>query len=563
MAELIRILSDEVIDRIAAGEVVERPASLVKELCENAIDAGAENVAVDVEQGGLARVSVSDDGCGMAGTEAPRALLRHATSKLWRAEDLVAIRTLGFRGEALSSIAAVSRLTLTTRRPEDAVGTRLVVEGGRRVATAEIGCPVGTTVDVRDLFYNTPARREFLRSAATEQAHLVEAATRVLLGARRAGITLQAGSRRLLDLPADAPADARARLALGGRVDAVYPLAHTHAGVSVSGFVPRPEVNRADARGIWIFVNGRYVRDRMLGRAILDGYRSLLERGRHPILCLFIDLEPGAVDVNVHPQKLEVRFREPAAVFQAVSSAIVQVLARSPWLTPAGGRRAAIPVPPPVELRDRVQAYRVTPAVGPTAPPLPLPLPARGPFSRLQPVGQIFGTFLVCADDDALVLIDQHAAHERVVFAALSREAAAGSIDVDPGVAAWVEQQGETLVALGFELCLVGPRQVALRAIPAALGAADARALAAALLDEVATWREAGTGQVSRDAQVELLSRVACHAAVRAHDRMSVDEIAALLLAMDEVDLASYCPHGRPVIARLGRAELARLFHRG
>jgi DNA mismatch repair protein MutL len=609
----IRVLPSYVIDRIAAGEVIERPGSVVKELVENGIDAGARAVHVDIEGGGLERISVSDDGSGMAGADVPTALLRHATSKLTAAEDLFAIRTLGFRGEALSSIAAVSRLTLTTRRRDDDSGTRVRADGGEVTAVEEVGCPPGTTVDVRELFFNTPARRQFLKSVATEQAHVVDAATRVILGARHGGVLVQAAGRRLLDLPEDTGEGSRVRAALGKRVDAVYPFDHHQNDIRVSGYVTRPEIDRHDTRGLWFFVNQRFVRDRMLQRALLDGYRTMVERGRYPLAVVHIDLDPAAVDVNVHPQKLEVRFRDSGPVFRAVSCALAEVLGQTPWLATDGLRPA--PTAPGVVTTDGLRSAP-TPGVGaadglrpaPTAPrvvtadslrsaPTPgvvaaeAPAPAyrlglspaapsqqdlpvatpRGPFSSLRPVGQVLGLYLVCEGPEGLVLIDQHAAHERVTYERMRCQAARGAIHrqpllfpepiaVRPEVEEFIAARSADLERLGFEVEPVGPRRMVVRTVPAPLTGANSERLLRDLLEELETFGElAGAGD---DAMASVLSRCACHASVRAGDHLSPGEISALLESMDEVDFGANCPHGRPVYHRISLTELARIFHR-
>jgi DNA mismatch repair protein MutL len=572
----IRVLASHVIDRIAAGEVIERPASVIKELLENAADAGARAIHVDLEGGGLERICVSDDGCGMTAGDARLCLERHATSKLAQPEDLFAITTLGFRGEALSSIASVARLTLTSRRPEAAVGTRVSATAGEIGSVEEIGCPVGTTVDVRDLFFNVPARRRFLRAPATEQAHVVEAAIRVVIGWRKGGVVIKSGERRLVDLPEDSSESSRIRRALGRRVDVVYGFDHTHDGVRVSGYVTRPEVDRRDTRGLWFFVNGRFVRDRMLQRALMDGYRTMVERGRYPLAVVFVDVDPGAVDVNVHPQKLEVRFSAGNTVFRAVSAALTRVLASTPWHNSES--RTAVPIAHVAA--EPSSAHYFVSASGRQLPPgesstqqSALWQERRGPFSSLVPIGQALGVYLVCEDSEGLVLIDQHAAHERVTFERLRGQAGQGPIDSQPLLfpdiievneerGALLEAEGSAIARLGFEVEPVGPGRWAIRAIPLALAGAGAVRLVDDLLDEIESLEGASLTGVRDDALAGVLSRCACHASVRAGDQLSHAEIAALLTELDRVDFGANCPHGRPVYHRLTHAELARLFHR-
>lgn len=327
---VIRRLPSQVIDHIAAGEVIERPASVVKELLENAVDAGADAIEVTVEGGGLDRIEVTDNGRGMSPADADLCLERHATSKLFDAGDLLNISTLGFRGEALSSIASVSRLRVTTRRAEDAVATRIEVEAGVRLSRTQIGAPPGTTFEIRDLFFNTPARRKYLRAPSTEQTHVVRACQRVLLGAPGRGLVVRTPHRRLLHLPRGADESHRVSQALGRDVDELYSFTGERDGVGVRGFIAPPHKARRDARGIWIFVNGRYVRDGMLQRALLDGCSLLFERGRYPVVALYLEVHASAaegqtsmhVDVNVHPQKTEVRFADGRNVFRAVAAVV-------------------------------------------------------------------------------------------------------------------------------------------------------------------------------------------------------------------------------------------------
>lgn len=319
---VINLLESHVIDQIAAGEVVERPASIVKELVENCVDAGATSIQVDIEGGGLGRITVTDDGVGMGPDDLRRSWQRHATSKLLNPSDLFCIDTFGFRGEALSSIASVSEMTITTRRARDSVGLALQIKGGKLISETSVSCPQGTSIDIQQLFYNTPARRKFLRAPATEQAHVVDACLRTTMGSRRVGLVLTSGRRRLVDVPSDVRGRERIEIALGKRVGALCDFEYAGEGVRVSGFRSGLEVDRGDSKGIWIFVNGRYVRDKMLQRAVIEAFRAMVQRGRYPIVVIFVDIDPEAVDVNVHPQKLEVRFSEAGPVYRALASAL-------------------------------------------------------------------------------------------------------------------------------------------------------------------------------------------------------------------------------------------------
>ncbi|MBI5509213.1 MAG: DNA mismatch repair endonuclease MutL [Deltaproteobacteria bacterium] len=600
---VIALLDDDVINCIAAGEVIERPASIVKELLENSFDAGARLVQVSLEHGGLARIAVSDDGGGMGKADVPRALLYHATSKLRRAEDLFAIRTLGFRGEALASIAAVSRLTLTSRRPQDGVATRLTAAGGRVESVVAVGAPVGTTVEVADLFFNTPARRAFMRSVATEQAHAVEAALRVCLGSGRGGVIVVAGGRRLLDLSERATAFERGYAALGPKVPALFSVGRADHAASVSLLAAPPAASRADSRGLYFFVNGRYVRERMLQRALLEGYRAVLAPGRSPFAIVHLQLPPADVDVNVHPQKLEVRFREPERIYRLVEGAVSELLTAAPWQHAASSRRLAI--------TDRVSALSARVALSDArarfnrgGPMLPAP-PGGGPraapqatlrggggedgreapagnqkgensialgrFARLVPLGLAFENVIVCAAADALVLVDRDAALHRLAYERLAAARAAGEIArtslVLPAIVstsgpqtALVAASAAVLATVGFELEAIGPDRFALRAVPEDLGGADAAELGRELIAELAVLQAAGVDLLGAAATARLLGRAALGAVRQRGGAWSPAGLPALLAALDGVDLQRQVPHGRPVVRILSAREVAALF---
>ncbi len=556
----VRVLPNDLIDRIAAGEVIERPASVVKELIENSIDAGARRLRVDLGDGGLSRIVVEDDGRGMSPRDAKTALLRHATSKLTHPDDLFSIRTLGFRGEALAAIASIARMTLTTRRASDAVATRLVVVAGEVESVSEVGAPVGTCVEVADLFFNTPARRKFMRSPATEQAHVVEAALRVVLGASECGIVVTNGERRLLDVPEDATDEARMVAALGAKVEKVYPFQRELDDVRVSGYVTHPEAARSDTKGLWFFVNGRFVRDRMLQRAVLDGYRELVERGRYPVCVVHIELDASAVDVNVHPQKLEVRFRDGQAVFRAISAGLTGVLASTPWLQGelAGVRRATeayFEKKPHEPWRYPTFSERPLSSVAdrPREPiayaPLELPLDRKGYFASLTPIGQALGRYVICEGDGGLVLIDEKAAHQRIAYERLKREDTSGAIAAQAlmfpetiEASAALEKQWESASAFGFEIEPVGPERFAVRAVPGPLVGADVRELVAELVATLPAPRD------------EVFARCARHAPV------TTTTITALLATLDEWGAASDTEHCPALHRRLGENELEKLF---
>jgi DNA mismatch repair protein MutL len=552
---IVRRLPSDLIDRIAAGEVIERPASVAKELLENALDAGASSVEVEIAGGGLERIAVIDDGSGMDPDDAALALERHATSKLASADDLFNIKSLGFRGEALSSIAAVSRLTLTTRPAARPVGTRVVIEGGEVKSVSEVGCPAGTSLEVSDLFFNTPARRKFMRAPATEQAHIVDACTRVILGSARAGIAVTAGGRRLLDVTPGAGAEERARSALAGRAESLYAFDGGAGEIRVHGMAAPPGVDRADAKGLWILVGGRFVRDRTIQRAVADAYRAVLTPGRYPVGVVHVEVPPSAVDVNVHPQKLEVRFADSAAVYRAVSAALTTLLAESPWLGGTGPRRER-PVPAPLfggagSTRPAVR-YHFMPAVA-SHPGIAESGP-RGWFGSLVVVARA-GAMLIGRRGAEAILVDTAAARELVVAARLRAESAAGAVEpralLFPEVlettreAEWSDR-ARALEALSFGIEPTGPGRFVLRSVPAALGTDDTRRLVEELLEDDAA--------LDPDALIPVLARWAGEAAGSLDDA----ELARTLNALDALDLP------RDELAALARpldeASLRRCF---
>ena len=578
----IAVLPPAVQAQIAAGEVVERPASVVKELVENALDAGARHVDVILSGGGIDGIVVRDDGEGMTGDDALLAFARHATSKLGRLEDLDGVGTLGFRGEALPSIASVASVRLVTRRRDDA-GAAVVeadVSGARSGGVA--GAPVGTTVDVRGLFADVPARRKFLRTPATEVGHAAEAVTRLAAAAPGVGFRLEHDGREVLALPPVRDLGTRLAQVLDrGRHAALVPVRAEVGGYSVTGFLGRPSETLASARLIWTYmrvgtrddgpVAGRWVRDRLLLRAVLDGYASLVMRGRYPLAVVFLGVPPGEVDVNVHPAKLEVRFRHPRAIHTLVVPALRQRLAEG--LAPTvGAPTEAREVPPPylffAPVRDDEEPAPGRAAPEPTTGALWTAAP-RG-FRSLRFVGQLFDGYLLCEGEGRIVLLDQHAAHERVVFERLRVEARARGVERDrllvpetvtlpPGHVATLAEHGATLEAAGLEGEAFGEDTWLLRTVPRLVRGRDVGELLRTLAADLA---EDGASAAAERAREATLARIACHSVVRVGQRLDAAEVRALLEAMDGVEVAAHCPHGRPVAAELTRAQLEALFRR-
>jgi DNA mismatch repair protein MutL len=600
-------LPEAVAAKIAAGEVIERPAAVAKELLENALDAGAGRVEVALEAGGRRLVQVADDGEGMTPEEARLALERHATSKIRSADDLLRIGTYGFRGEALASIATVSRLTLVTRARGAPAAWRLSVEAGRVVDEGPAGAPPGTTVAVRDLFFNLPARRQFLRSPAAETAQVTDVVARLAIARPAVAVALVVDGRAAVTGRRDADRAERLGLLFGPGAPPFVEIAAAAGGAAVSGYLSPPGVSRAGAGGLYLFVNGRAVRDRGLLHAVLQGSRHAHEAGRYPIGALFLDLPPERVDVNVHPQKAEVRFRDPSAVHGLVAGAVEAALVRAGALPAAGigagmwpaerawpGRpRSETGSPAPTSEREpRGEAPRAAPAgrsgetaadLAPEDPrvaeavaawevrPAP-PAPAPGPrFASLRYIGQLRASYLLCEGEAGLVIVDQHAAHERLRFERMRRARLDGrppaarllvprTVAMRPDRASVVTERAALLSALGLEVARFGPGGTLLvTAVPAGLEALDPAPLLEAVADDV---DGVGPGVPVDEAADHLLATIACHGAVTFGQALDPTEARALLDDLDRFAVTGACPHGRPVSRVVGFGDLERLFQR-
>jgi DNA mismatch repair protein MutL len=597
----IRTLSDHLINQIAAGEVIERPAAALKELLENALDAGATQIDVDLAGGGIRRIRVADNGDGIERDDLRLAVLRHATSKLATVDDLEAIATLGFRGEALASIAAVSRFALASRAAGRPHAWRIEVDGGTLGSPAPAALADGTTVTVEELYFNTPARRKFLRTEATEWGHCDEAFRRIALAHPDIGFTLQHNGRVVHRLLAHGR---RARVAslLGDAFVDGAGVVDVEAGpLALKGFAVTPAY-ATHVAGQYAFVNGRHVRDRVLTHALREAYRDVLHHDRQPAYALWLVLDPRMVDVNVHPQKSEVRFRESGAVHQFVQHAVRRSLATTGAEQPAVSAAeklgmAAARVPPLApEVPAGADRFRERPQLGAfrqEAMALHDGEPASfyaklfgardansgdGPdlpdTGDAHPLGfalaQLHGVYLLAQNRAGLVLVDMHAAHERLVYERL-KAAEDRSVPIQPLLVpaafaasplevAAADEHAESLVRLGFAITSLGPATLAVRGIPAPLADADAVALAHAVLAEL---REYGGSEVLTEHRDRLLSTMACHAAVRANRMLAVAEMNALLREMEATERAGHCNHGRPTWYQLTISDLDRLFMRG
>jgi DNA mismatch repair protein MutL len=590
----IRILSDELVNQIAAGEVVERPASVVKELVENSIDAGATRIDVAVELGGLRWICVTDNGSGMSPQDAELALVRHATSKIGSLDDLCRVTTLGFRGEALPSIASVSELRLRTRRTEDSIGTEVTVHASEKPRGAAQSCAAGTRIEVGELFARVPARRKFLRSAATETSHIVRGLERVALVRPELRLALERDARRALEFLPTRDLRERVTAVLPNGVGSrLLPFEGEVPGARVHGFASPTDLLRTHANDVHLFVNGRPVRDRLLLFAVRDAYRDALPPARHPAAVLYLEVEPERVDVNVHPAKAEVRFREPDEIRRLVSAAIARSLGRGAHAVsaprPASFAWTANPTPQSFDFASartgsdavserpagEAHAWRPAPAATERAPEVP--------FAAHRYLGQVLGTYLVLEAPAALLLVDQHAAHERVLFEQLRDGWSGGALERQPllaplgfelprSAADALEAEREALLRAGFELefggaAIRGGARVGIKAVPAILmgrGRGGRDPVWSELLEETASALLHGSGErTGIDAAAHhALATAACHAATRRGDRLEAAEVRALLAALDARVWFPNCPHGRPICYALSAQELERRFLR-
>jgi len=648
----IRILPEAVANKIAAGEVVERPASVVKELLENAVDAGAKTIRVEVEVGGKRMIRVIDDGHGMTHDDALLAFERHATSKLRSADDLLSIATLGFRGEALPTIAAVSRLLLETRDEAEAEGTRIEFAGGKLVNVRSAGLPVGTTISVADIFYCVPARRKFLKADTTELGHIASLVTHYALANPGKQFILTTPTQEIINCaPAEKLADRVYQLfgrqALEELVEILAVSAPFRAAITepelepqdekssltVSGFTSRPDIQRMNRNGIYIFVNRRLVRDRLILHAIHEAYRNILPPGVFPATLLFLEMPYAEVDVNVHPAKIEVRFRRsqlvhdfardairqaltgarPIASFAAAAAATPQTAGSgngrfSGGITPAtvesGVPRAIIP---PVEevgvgsdggfdltratlgpVEQRIPFTSAT-AFGAAVAPAeatssgnwaanlaapgadaPASLPRTEHIADLKPLGQVSASFIVAVNGEGLWIVDQHVAHERVLFEQHLEARRAGRvesqrmlmplvIELSPRQIVTLEKISEELFANGFEVEPMGPKSVAIQAVPAGVGAPDAEKLLTEILDGI----ERENAAISIETlQAKIAASTACHAAIKVNTPLEQSKMEWLLDALAKTDCPMSCPHGRPVVLRYSMKEIEKAFHR-
>ena len=592
MPSRIRILSESLANKIAAGEVVERPASVAKELVENAMDAGATDIRLEISGGGRRLIRISDNGHGMSREDALLALERHATSKIRTEHDLDAIATLGFRGEALPSIASVSRLLLKSREAGAMEGTEIYLEGGLLRSVSACGMATGTEISVENLFFNTPARLKFLRSPETEAAHVGDLMVRMAIVRPDLAFSYINDGREIFKV---IPGTREQRLKrLVAKDTPLFPVEGATATISVSGFFAAPAAGRSTTAALFTYINGRFVRDKVVQHAVMQAFRPVLERGRYPLLALFIEIPAGEVDVNVHPTKHEVRFRRQSQVHDAIQDILSEALNRSPWLkkssvepvsSPASSGVPIPPSQPQLDRREGVQQalsrFMAAPKrsadwIHESSPDYAKPAvisrqeQETGYFSSLSVIGQFQAAYILCQSETALVIIDQHAAAERIRFQQLRESFLArrvesqrlllpDTLELSFAEADTVRRYHEQLQALGFELEHFGGQTFMLAAVPSIAAETDRVRLVRDLLEGLTSLGASAAFDTLLD---DLLSRIACHSVIRGAHPLNRQQIEALLHQMDRTDFAAHCPHGRPVSQELSLHDLERMFRR-
>ncbi|MBN1254542.1 MAG: DNA mismatch repair endonuclease MutL [Deltaproteobacteria bacterium] len=555
MKSKIRVLPPDIVSKIAAGEIIERPASVVKELVENSLDAGSGVITVEIEEGGKKRITVMDDGEGMVKEDAFLALERHATSKIYDEKDLNILGTLGFRGEALSSIAAVSCVSLITRAHDEISGTRILVEDGRVQGAEEIGCPPGTRLEIKDLFYNVPARQKFLRGVQTEMAHIIEVITRMALVHSSVGFILKHNNRVVFNLPSTQEERSRIRAILGKEVTTQLVRVEASNGFGVvQGWATVPTYIRGSSKGIYIYVNGRYIRDKLIFHAVSEAYRRFIPARMYPVTILSLSIPFSEVDVNVHPAKMEVRFRRGEELHRLICDSLKDALSHFPTIKSYEAS----------EIREEMAPYSAPSslAIGTER------ISSSPPLWRMT--GQLKGTYLVIEGEEGVMIIDQHAAHERILYERLKKALEGEKISQQPFLIPQPievkKDEKELLVGYRFELARVGleieefgERAVSVTSIPSFLQGEDLQSLLEALSEELAERGEGGAFDRVLDRLCVLL---ACRGAVKANHRLQEEEVNSLLREWEEAGQPTTCPHGRPLLITWSWREVEGWFRR-
>jgi len=607
----IHSLPTQLVNQIAAGEVVERPSSVVKELVENCFDAGATQINVDIEQGGARLIKIRDDGCGIDKEDLPLALSRHATSKIASLDDLEHVASMGFRGEALASISSVARLALISRTAENSCAWRVSADGSEQFLDPQPDPhPLGTTIEVRDLFYNTPARRKFLKTEKTEFAHIETLMQRLALSRFDIGFSLSHNQREVFNLrPAALEADQLERVAGicgSGFVENAVAIDFESSGLTLKGWVGLPTFSRSQQDMQFFYVNGRLIKDKLVAHAVKQAYQDVLYQGRHPVFVLYLSLDPGLVDVNAHPAKLEVRFREGRLVHDFLFSALHRSLAdvrpgasvesvrpdlpfqtftpqpverqaeSMPKMSYSNGSRSSQQTVLPMQVEEQLQTYRAWGAspvpepktIGDTQ---PVKLPGATDYPLGQAIAHLHAIYILAETKTGIILVDAHAAHERITYERLKQQYQQGNIAAQPLLlpikikvsqkeAELAEQEQAFFHILGFEINRAGPETIVLRTIPVLLRDNDTETL---IRDVLADLIEHGSSSRIQEQANEILGTVACHGAVRAHRRLTIPEMNALLRDMEQTERAGQCNHGRPTWIALSNQDLDKFFLRG
>lgn len=602
----IRVLSDEIASKIAAGEIVERPASVLKELVENSLDAGSMEIQVEIKRGGKRLISVTDNGEGMTRDDALLSLERHATSKIRDVKDIFSIKTLGFRGEALPSIASVSRFRLTTKARGEIIGTRISVEGGVIKNVEETGCPEGTKIEVRDLFYNTPPRLKFMKSDETELAHILDIVQREAVAYPDAGFEILNDDKTLLGLPG--------RESCEGKLRELFPdielfrVTGEAEYVKVSGFMSGPDDTKTTTQKLYAYVNRRSVKDRFITRMTIDSYGRLIDKGKFPQGVLFIEVPAGEVDVNVHPTKNEIRFRKPGIVGDLIKASVQEMLRNAPWIKGYKARvenavqefferRTTFEVPRIEEHRGfllnkkenivlnsaSIETVRQNEIEPPSPPPRPIQLHSglqeiaspgffkqQGFFSALEIIGQLRELYIVCQSERGMLLIDQHAAHEKINYEKIKNAYEKREIEIQellfplvvnlsPSELQTLTEYKEDVESLGIKVEDFGGNSFLVRSVPALLKGTDVEKLLKDIIGEIAVSGKENSLSERID---HIIATMACHSSVRANEVLSREKMKALLEELDRAEAPHSCPHGRPVASELTFGELERMFKR-
>ncbi len=594
----IVLLPADLTNKIAAGEVIERPASIVKELVENALDAGATDIAVELHRGGCEAIRITDNGEGMDPEDASLAFSRYATSKIYQFADIYAVRSFGFRGEALPSIASIARLEMTTKKKDSLEGTRVVVEEGEIRERSAVGCPVGTSILVSNIFDPVPVRRKFLKSEKTEQGQCLDALIRLALAHPEVRFRVTDKGKEILALPREQDAGQRLALLLGTDFrEGMLTLTGQRPAIKLTGFASGPALTRTNARHIYVYANKRFIRDHLINHAIMTAYRNIIAAKRYPLVVLMLELPPQDLDVNVHPAKLEVRFRNPREIYEMILETLAMALAGLPPLLGAGDQERFAPAGTAnhPQYRFRVEqalkrytlSSQETPfafAKGPTN-PLPLcealPLfpeeesqdrvPGVPAFSALTYLGQVGGTYLVFSAPEGMIILDQHAAHERMLFESLKRKAREAPqepasqrllmpevISLPPREMAFLLESLALLQECGFDIEPFGNDTVVLKALPALLAQGDPKGMIQSFLEEFPERQGASLAEKKE----KIYAFLACKGAVKATHPLSPAEVAALCGELDKTPFISSCPHGRPVFIPFSFAQLEKMFKR-